>query len=131
MSAWCHSLDAQAAKDEIKTEIVRQGWHLLSITSSKGDMGIARDQKRKFVSYLALTYPNAAKDAPSWLQFIKTTMGVLKEWNSVSAESTQTRPLKQVYLKPVEQTLYRDAVPIKRNSHSVRLHRSTRSARRN
>jgi len=64
MPAWCHSLDAQAAKDEIKTEIFRQGWHLLSITSSKGDMTIARDQKRKFVSYLALTYPKAVKDAP-------------------------------------------------------------------
>jgi len=89
--AWCNTPDAQAAKDEVQTEIVRQGWHLLSMTSSKGDMGIALDQKRKFVTYLARTYPDAAKEAPSWLQFIKTQMGVVKEWNSVSAETTQTR----------------------------------------
>jgi len=85
MSRWCYSPDAQAAEDEIKTEIVRQGWHLLSKSSAKANMAIARDQKRDFVSYLALTYPTAAKDAPSWLQFIKTTMGCLKEWNSVSS----------------------------------------------
>ena len=91
MSAWCHSHDAQAAKDEINTEIVRQGWDRVGKTSSKRDKDIARDQKLQFASHLADTYPDAAKKAPSWLQFIQTAMGVLKEWNSVAAETTQTR----------------------------------------
>jgi len=91
MSAWCHSLDAQAAKNEINTKIVRQGWDRLSMTSSKREMGIARDQKLQFASHLADTYPDAAKKAPSWLQFIQTAMGILKKWKSVSAETTQTR----------------------------------------
>jgi len=91
MSRWCYSIDAQGARDEIKTEIVRQGWHLLSKSSSITNKAIAVGQKRDFVSYLALTYPKVVKDAPSWLQFIKTTMGCLKEWNSVSSTCTEAR----------------------------------------
>ena len=90
MPAWCRSPDGQAAKGEIEIESSRQGWHLLSITSSKGDMSIARAQRRKFVLHLELTYPKAQKDAPSWLQFIKTTTGHFKKWNSVSSAYTQT-----------------------------------------
>jgi len=91
MSSWCHSSDAEAAKDEIKSEIVRQGWHRLSKSAPKANMAIAMEQKREFVSYLALKYPTAAKEGPSWLAFIKTTMGCLKEWNSVSSTTTQAR----------------------------------------
>jgi len=91
MTRWCYSIDADAARDEIKTEIVRQGWHLLSKSSSLANKAIAVDQKRDFVSHLALTYPTVVKDAPSWLAFIKATMGGLKEWNSVSSSVTEAR----------------------------------------
>jgi len=91
MSRWCRSIDGEAARDEIKTEIVRQGWHQLRKSSSTANKAIAVGQKRDFVSYLALTYPTAVKDAPSWLAFIKSTMGCLKEWNSVSSTVTEGR----------------------------------------
>jgi len=68
MLRWCYSIDADAARDEIKTEIVRQGWHLLCRSSTIASKAIAAGQKRDFVSYLARTYPTAAKDAPSWHQ---------------------------------------------------------------
>jgi len=91
MTRWCYSIDADAARDEIKTEIVRQGWQLLSKSSPKAIMAIAVGQKRDFVSYLARTYPIAAKDADSWLQFISTTMGCLKKWDSVSSTQMDLR----------------------------------------
>ena len=91
MVRWCHSIDADAARAEINAEIVLQGWHLLSVTSTKANKAIAVEQKRNFVSYLARTYPTAAKGADSWLQFIKTTMGVLKEWQSVSSAELDAR----------------------------------------
>jgi len=89
MPAWCRSPDGQAAKGEIEIESSRQGWHLLSMTSSKGDMAIAQAQRRKFVPHLELTYPNAQKDANAWLQFIKKKTGQFKKWNSVSSAYTQ------------------------------------------
>jgi len=88
MVAWCHSPDAQAAKDEVEIEIKRQGWHLLSKSSPKDDMAIALAQKHKFVLHLVLKYPLAHKEAPSWLHFIQTKTGQLKKWKSVSAACT-------------------------------------------
>jgi len=91
MSRWCNTSDAEAARDEIKTEIVRQGWHLVSNSSSLAIKSLAVEQKRVFVTYLALKHPTALKDSPSWLQFIKSTMGPLKQWNSVSSTYTEAR----------------------------------------
>ena len=48
MSRCCYSLDAQAARDEMKTEIVRQGWHLLSKSSSIANKAMAQDTKSRF-----------------------------------------------------------------------------------
>ena len=89
MVAWCKSPDAQPAKDEVEIEIKRHGWHLLSRTSAKSDLAFARAQKHKFVLHLVLKYPLSHKEAPSWLQFISTQTGQLKNWNSVSASYTQ------------------------------------------
>jgi len=89
MPAWCRSPDGHAAKGEIEIESSRQGWHLLCMTSSKGDMTIAQAQRRKFVPHLELTYRNAQKDANAWLLFIKKTTGHFKKWNSVSSAYTQ------------------------------------------
>jgi len=91
MLRWCYSIEADAARDEIYAEIVRQGWHLLCRSSTTANKAIAVGQKRDFVSYLARTYPTAAKDADSWLQFIKTAMGVLKDWQSVSSAQLDAR----------------------------------------
>jgi len=89
MPVWCRTPNVQAAKGEIEIESSRQGWDLLNITSSKGDMAIAQAQRRKFVPHLERAYPDAQKDTTAWLQFIKKTTGQSKQWNSVSNAYTQ------------------------------------------
>jgi len=89
MPAWCSTSDGQAAKGEIEREMKTRGWDLLSRASSKDQLDIGLDQRRKFITHLQCQYPDAQKDTAAWQKFISKLTGQAKQWKSASTAYTQ------------------------------------------
>ena len=89
MPAWCSTSDGQAAKGEIEREMKTRGWDLLSRASSKDQLDIGLDQRRKFITHLQCQYPDAHKDTAAWQKFISKLTGQAKQWKSASTAYTQ------------------------------------------
>jgi len=89
MPAWYSTSDGQAATGEIEREIKTRGWDLLIRVSSKDQLDIGQDQRRKCITHLQCQYPDAQKDTAAWLKFINKITGQAKQWKSASTAYTQ------------------------------------------
>jgi len=86
MPKWGSTSDGQAARGEIEHESKKRGW-----SSSKDELRIGEAQRRTFIPHLERQYPTTQKGTKSWLEFIKKTTGLAKQWKSVSTLKHPTR----------------------------------------